>query len=158
MRRALLALCAICGALVWPAVGAAGTMDRDLTLTVITYPWDPCNTGAYLDVAFAGVSTLHVTAKVDGTTVTWAKVDASQTGLLMTSINGVLYVGALSYASKVNLNSQNQNASVSFVVAASSLDGTSALSFGVTERVSFNASDPTTPVTGTSEISVVSCP
>ena len=158
MRRALFALCAICGALAWPAVAGAGTMDRDLTMTVITYLPDPCNPGNNLNLAFAGLSTLHVTEKVDGTNVTWAKVDASQTGLIATTINGVQYVGALSYSSKVNLNNQNQNAAVNFVVAGSSLDGTSTIAFSVTERVVFNANDPITPVSGTSEIAVASCP
>jgi hypothetical protein len=162
MRRALLALCAICGALAWPAAAVAGgaitIKDVDIGVSILADRYDPCTAQNDLVVTFGGISTLHATEKVQDGVVISARVDFSQVGLIATTIGGVDYVGGLSYSSKVNLNNQNQNASVQLSVAAYSADLSSSIVFNVDERVAFNASDPLIPASGSTRISVASCP
>ena len=145
MPRALLALCAICGALAWPAAASAGAVvikDWDIGMSVQTYPFNPCLgvDDPTLTVAFLGSTRVHITGKMQDGIFTSVRVDVDQSGGITTNIGGVDYYGFLSYSSKVNLNQQNQVAAVTFSVAAISLDLTSSLVFQVTERVTFSAS------------------
>jgi hypothetical protein len=162
MPRALLALCAICGALALPAAASAGAVvikDYDVGMSVQTYPFNPC-TGTEdpsLTVSFLGATSVHVTARMQDGIFTSARVDVDQSGGIMTNIGGIDYYGFLSYGSKLNLNQQNQVASVTFSVAAVSLDFTSSLAFQVTERVTLSASG-IAPVAGSTTIAVASCP
>ena len=159
MRRALLALCAICGALAWSAVATAGNVvirDYDVGMEIQTDRFDPCTGANDLTILFAGATRTHVTAKLQGDAVISARVDIDQAGGLATNIGGIDYYGFLTYSSKVNLNQQNQVASVQFAVAAVSLDLTSSLIFDVTERVTLNAS--LDPVSAATRISVAGCP
>lgn len=163
MSRAVLALLVVCSALaVWavaPAV-AGTTVSKSLDLTMEIQPdrMNPCTGQNDLTIAFLGYTKLHIVEKIQDGLVVSARVDVDQAGGLATTINGVDYLGFLTYSSKVNLNNQNQNASVEFAVAAWSLDGLSSLVFSVSERVTFNASDPTQPASGATRVSIGSCP
>ena len=162
MPRALLALCAICGALAWPAAVSAGVVNTktyDIGMSVQTYPFNPCTQAVdpSLAVTFFGATSTHVILKLQNGVATSAHVDADQNGWLTMNLGGRDYLGALSYSSKVNLNQQNQVASVSFDVAAISTDLTSFLSFRVEERLQFNGSDPD-PVKATMNVTVANCP
>lgn len=161
MHRALLALVAICGALAGSAVASAGATvqtDRDYTIEMQTGNFNPCTNANDLSVTFAGLTKVHVTAKVQGGIATSAHVDVDQSGVIATTLGGVTYLGYQTYSSKVNLNNQNAVMDVHSTVVAVALDGSGALVFDVENRATFNAKDSGDPVSTLSRTTIASCP